>query len=169
MAEGRTTDQRPVGGALMAASAVIVSGGAPCAGHTTRAKRLAAPRGYALVAGDELGPARRALTTPASPPALHPLAGWDDRAYDVAPPPPAWLAPRTQAHQAWWPAMAAVIHAPLQWAGPVSLAGWQLDPARGRAVTHPPLRACWLLVDDGVRAARLRADTAFYHGGAEVE
>jgi hypothetical protein len=144
MAEGLKTDQRHVGGAMMATSEVIVIGGAPFSGKTTLAKRLAAQRGYALVAVDDLGTALRALTTPESHPALHPMAGWDYRAYYIAHTPPTLIEHSTREHQALWPAIAAVIHAYLQWAGPVILEGWQLDPERVRAVTHPPLRACWL-------------------------
>jgi hypothetical protein len=51
----------------------------------------------------------------------------------------------------------------------VILVGWQLDPARVASVTHPQLRACWLLVDEDVLEARLRADTAFYQGCTDVE
>jgi hypothetical protein len=72
-------------------------------------------------------------------------------------------------HEALWPAIVAVIDAHLQWAGPMSLEGWQLDPTRVASLTHLQLRACWLLVDDAVREAQLRAGTAFYHGGADVE
>ena len=39
------------------------------------------------------------------------------------------------------------------------LEGWQLDPGRGRAITHPLLLACRLLVDEAVLEARLWADT----------
>jgi len=154
---------------MRAASEVIVIGGAPFAGKTTLAKRLAAQRGYALVAIDDLGTALRALTTPRSHPALHPMTGWNYQAYDVAHTPPTWIEHSRREHQALWPAIAAVIHAHLQWAGPVILEGWQLDPERVRAVSHPQLRACWLLVDEAVLAARLQADTAFYHGCADVE
>ena len=51
----------------------------------------------------------------------------------------------------------------------MSLEGCQLDPTRVASLTHLPLRACWLLVDDAVLEAQLRAGTAFYHGGADVE
>ena len=153
----------------MAASEVIVIGGAPFAGKTTLAKRLAAQRGYALVAIDDLGTALRALTTPQSHPALHPMAGWDYRAYYVAHPPPTLIEHSRREQQALWPAIAAVIHAHLQWAGPVILEGWQLDPERVRAVSHPHLRACWLLVDEAILEARLRADMAFYQGCMDVE
>ena len=37
------------------------------------------------------------------------------------------------------------------------------------SLAHPQLRACWLLVDDVVLEARLRADTAFYQGCTDVE
>jgi 2-phosphoglycerate kinase len=154
---------------MRAASEVIVIGGAPFTGKTTLAMRLAAQRGYALVALDDLGIAVRALTTPSSHPALHPMAGWDYRAYYVAHPPPTLIEHRRRGHQALGPAIAAVIHAHLQWAGPVILEGWQLDPDRVRAVSHPQLRACWLLMDDTVLEARLRADTAFYQGCTDVE
>jgi 2-phosphoglycerate kinase len=154
---------------MSAASEVIVMGGAPFAGKTTLATRLAAQRGYALVAIDDLGTALRALTTPQSHPDLHPMAGWDYRAYYVAHPPSTLIEHSRREHQALWPAIAAVIHAHLQWAGPVILEGWQLDPERVRAVTHPQLRACWLLMDDTVLEARLRADTAFYQGCTDVE
>jgi len=49
---------------MRAASEVIVMGGAPFAGKTTLAKRLAVHRGYALVTIDDLGTAVRAVTTP---------------------------------------------------------------------------------------------------------
>ena len=153
----------------MAESEVIIIGGAPFSGKTTLAKRLAAQRGYALVAIDDLGTAVRAVTSPQSHPALHPMAGWDYRAYYVAHPPATLIDHSMREHQALWPAITAVTHAHLQWAGPVILEGWQLDPARVASCTHPQIRACWLLVDDAVLEARLRADTAFYQGCADVE
>jgi 2-phosphoglycerate kinase len=169
MAAGLKTAQRHLEGAIMAESDVILIGGAPFSGKTTLAKRLAAQRGYALVAIDDLSTAVRALTTPQSHPALHPMAGWDYRAYYLAHPPPTLIEHSRREHQALWPAIAAVIHAHLQWAGPVILEGWQLDPERVRSVAHPQLRACWLLVDDAVLEARLRADTTFYQGCTDVE
>jgi 2-phosphoglycerate kinase len=169
MAAGLKTDQQHLGGAIMAESDVILIGGAPFSGKTTLAKRLAAQRGYALVAIDDLSTAVRALTTPQSHPALHPMAGWDYRAYYLAHPPPTLIEHSVQEHQALWPAIAAVIHAHLQWAGPVILEGWQLDPERVRSVAHPQLRAYWLLVDEAVLEARLRADTTFYQGCTDVE
>jgi hypothetical protein len=51
----------------------------------------------------------------------------------------------------------------------VILEGWQLDPARVASLSHPQLRACRLLMNDAVLEARLRADTAFYHGCADAE
>ena len=54
-------------------------------------------------------------------------------------------------------------------AGPVILEGWQLDPERVRVVSHPHLRACWLLVDEAVLEARLRADTSSYQSCANGE
>jgi hypothetical protein len=51
-------------GALMAASDVIVIGGAPFAWKTTLAKQLAAQPGYALVAIDDLSTAVCAVTIP---------------------------------------------------------------------------------------------------------
>jgi hypothetical protein len=68
-----------------------------------------------------------------------------------------------------WPAIAAVIDAHLRRAGPVILEGWQLDPARVASVIHSQLRARWLLVDEAVLEARLRANTAFYQGCTDVE
>jgi 2-phosphoglycerate kinase len=154
---------------MRAKAEVIVIGGAPFSGKTTLAKRLAAQRGCALVAIDDLGTAVRAVTTPQSHPALHPMAGWEYRAYYVAHPPSTLIEHSRREHQALWPAIVAVIHAHLGWAGPVILEGWQLDPERVRAITHPQLRTCWLLADDAVLEARLRADTAFYQGCTDVE
>ena len=168
MTAGLKADQRHAGDAMRATSAVIVIGGPPFSGKTTLAKRLAAQRGYALVAIDDLGTAVRTLTTPQSQPALHPMAGGDDRAYDVAHPPPTLIEHRRREHPALWPAMAAVIQAHLQWAGPVLLEGWPLEPERLRSVTQPRLRACGLLVDDAVLEARLRADTACDQGCTDV-
>jgi 2-phosphoglycerate kinase len=153
----------------MAESEVIVMGGAPFSGKTTLAKRLAARQAYGLVAIDDVGTAVRAVTTPRSHPALHPMAGWDYRAYYIAHTPATLIHHSRQEHDALWPAMAAVIDAHLRWAGPVILEGWQLDPDRVTSLTHPQLRACWLLVDDAVLEARLRADTAFYQGASDVE
>ena len=153
----------------MAESDVILIGGAPFAGKTTLAKHLAAQRGYALVAIDDVGTAVRALTTPPLHPALHPMAGWDYRAYYIGHTPATLIEHSRQAHDALGPAIAAVIEAHLRWAGPVILEGWPLDPERGRAITHPQLRTCWLRVDDAVLEARLRADTAFYQGCPDVE
>jgi 2-phosphoglycerate kinase len=154
---------------MMPESDVIVIGGAPFSGKTTLAKRLAAQKGYALLAIDDLGSAVRAVTSPQSHPALHPMAGWDYRAYYVVHSPPTLIHHSMREHQALWPAIAAVIDAHLQWAGPVILEGWQLDPARVASFTHPQLRACWLLVDEAVLEARLRADTSFHQGGTDVE
>jgi 2-phosphoglycerate kinase len=126
----------------MAESEVILMGGAPFAGKTTLARRLAAQQGYGLVAIDDLGTAVRALTTPQFQPALHPMAGWDYRAYDIAHTPATLIHHSMQEHHALWPAIAAVIHAHLRWAGPVILEGWQLDPARVASLAHPQLRAC---------------------------
>ena len=90
---------------------------------------------------DDLGTAVRALTTPPFQPALQPLAGWDYRAYDMAHTPATLIHPSMQEHQALGPAIAAVIHAHLRWAGPVILEGWQLAPARVASLAHPQLRA----------------------------
>jgi hypothetical protein len=73
-------------GALMAASDVIVIGGAPFAWKTMLAKQLAAQTGYALVAIDDLSTALCAVTTPQSYSAPHLMAGWDYRANYVAHP-----------------------------------------------------------------------------------
>jgi 2-phosphoglycerate kinase len=169
IAEGLKTDQRHLGGTIMAESGVILIGGAPFSGKTTLAKHLAAQRGYALVAIDDLGTAVRALTTPQSHPALHPMAGWDYRAYYLVHSPATLIEHSRREHDALWPAIAAVIEAHLRWAGPVILEGWQLDPAHVASVTHPQLRACWLLFNDAVLEARLRADTAFYQGCTDGE
>jgi 2-phosphoglycerate kinase len=154
---------------MMADPNVIVIGGAPFSGKTTLAKRLAAPRGYALVAIDDLGTAVRAVTTAQSHPVLHPMAGWDYCAYYLAHTPATLIHHSMREHDALWPAIVAVIDAHLQWAGPVILEGWQLDPARVASMTHPQLRTCWLLVDEDVLEARLWADTAFYQGCADAE
>jgi 2-phosphoglycerate kinase len=153
----------------MAESDVILIGGAPFSGKTTHAKRLAAQRGYTLVAIDDLGTALRAVTTPQSHPSLHPMAGWDYRAYYIEHTPATLIHRSVREHDALWPAIVAVIDAHLHWAGPVILEGWQFDPERVRTITHPQLRTCWLLVDDAVLEARLRADTAFYQGCTDVE
>jgi hypothetical protein len=97
------------------------------------------------------------------------MVGWDYRAYYIEHTPPALIKHMSREHQVLWPAIAAVIHAHLQWAGAVILEGWQLEPPRVRAVSHPYLRACWLVIDEAVLEARLRADTAFDQGCTNVE
>jgi 2-phosphoglycerate kinase len=154
---------------MMAESDVIVIGDAPFSGKTTIAKWLAAQRGYSLVAIDDLGTAVRAVTTPQSHPTLHPMADWDYRDYYVRQSPATLIHHSMQEHAALWPAIAAVIQAHRQRAGPVILEGWQLDPERVASFTHPHLRICWLLVDEAVLETRLRADTAFPRGCTDVE
>jgi 2-phosphoglycerate kinase len=122
---------------MMTESDVIIMGGAPFSGKTTLAKQLAAQRGYALVAIDDLGTAVRAATAPQSHSALHPMAGWDYRAYYVAHSPATLIDHSMREHRALWPAIMAVIDAHLQWAGPVIPEGWQLDPDRVASLTHP--------------------------------
>lgn len=153
----------------MAEFEVILIGGAPFAGKTTLARRLAARQGYGLVAIDDLGPAVRAYTSPQSHPALHHMTGWDYRDYYTTHTPATLIQYCIKGHDALWPAIAAVIAAHLTWAGPVILEGWALDPARVASLAHPQLRMCWLLVDEAVLEARLRADTAFAEGCADVE
>jgi 2-phosphoglycerate kinase len=94
------TTLRHLGGAILAESDVILIGGAPFSGKTTLAKRLAAQRGYALIAIDDLGTAVRAVTTPQSHLALHPMSGWDYRAYYAEYTPPMLIEHRRQEHQA---------------------------------------------------------------------
>jgi hypothetical protein len=91
------------------------------------------------------------------------------KSYYIANTPATLIRPSRQEHDALWRAITAVIHAHLEWAGPVILEGWQLDPDRVTSLTHPQLRACWLSVDDAVLEARLRADTAFYQGAGDAE
>ena len=153
----------------MADPDVIFIGGAPLSGKTTLAKRLAAQLGYALATIDDLSTAVRAVTTPQSHAALHPMAGWDYRAYYIAHAPDILIAHAAHEHDALWPAIAAVIQAHCRWAGPVIVEGWQLDPVRVASLPMSQMRAYWLLADDALLEVRLRADVAFYQGASDVE
>jgi 2-phosphoglycerate kinase len=165
MVNQRLQDRR----VIMADADVITIGGAPLSGKTTLAKRLAAQLGYALVAIDDLGTAVRAVTSPQSHPALHPMAGWDYHDYYLEHPPDTLIRHAAHEHETLWPAMASVIQAHLQWAGPIIMEGWQLDPVRVASLHAPQVRACWLLADEALLEARLRADEAFYQAAFDVE
>jgi AAA domain len=151
----------------MAESEVIIMGGAPFSGKSTLAERLAAQQAYGLVALDDVGTAVCAVPTPRSHPALHPMAGWDDRAYYIAHTPATLIHHSRQEQDALWPAIAAVIHAHLQWAGhPGRLA----TRSRPHDVVDPPAAPCLLAISRRRGAGGLAAGRyGFLSGASDVE
>jgi 2-phosphoglycerate kinase len=147
---------------------VILIGGAPRSGKGTVARRLALHLDYDLVCIDDLGAAARSVTTKETHPELHPMAGYDYREYYVARTSDQLWDDATRAHEALFPAIAAVVRARASWARPAVVEGWALLPhVVERARFGPEVAALWLLVDGATLDERIRASPTFYRGASD--
>jgi len=145
----------------MTAARVILIGGAPLVGKTTIAIRLAARLGYACLSTDDLGTAVRAVTTPASHPILHPMAGQDYRDYYIQHPHEKLIDDAEKQHQATWPAIAAVIKEHATWRVPAVIEGWGLRPEWVSRLGLRGVGSLWLIADEMTLRQRLLADKDF--------
>jgi 2-phosphoglycerate kinase len=148
---------------------VILIGGAPQCGKSTVARRLAAKMGYDLLATDDLGVAVRALTSPESHPDLHAMFREDYREYYVRHTPEELWRDALQAHTALWPGVRRIVLNRLDWGHPCVVEGWALLPQLTEALPVDGLAAFWLVVDQAVLAARVRADDGFHAGASDPE
>jgi len=153
----------------MSYSRVILIGGAPMAGKTTVAYRLAATLGYGCLSTDDLGEALRAVTTKDSHPHLHPMEGYDYREYYVTRPLEALIADVSLEHQAMWPAIQRVIHKHATWGAPIVIEGWSLWPEWVIQLRLPSVRALWLVAHEETLRDRMGKARAFYGGASDEE
>jgi 2-phosphoglycerate kinase len=146
---------------------VILIGGAPMAGKTTVAHRLAAILGYGCLSTDDLGEAIRAVTAKDSHPHLHPMAGYDYREYYVTRSPDALIADISLEHHAMWPAVQSVIHKHATWGTPLVMEGWSLWPEWVTQLRLPSVRSLWFVAQEETLRERLVQAVEFYSGASD--
>ncbi|HEY3375977.1 MAG TPA: AAA family ATPase [Armatimonadota bacterium] len=148
---------------------VILIGGAPMVGKSTVARKLAARLEYACLSTDDIGQAIGAVTTAQSHPAFHEMDGLDYREYYATRSVDDLIADAERRHAALWPAIAQMIIAHATWGDPMVLEGWALCPTRVAQLGLSNVASLWLVADDDVLAARVRAAVDFYTGAADEE
>jgi 2-phosphoglycerate kinase len=146
---------------------VILIGGAPMAGKTTVAHRLAARLGYGCLSTDDLGEAMRAVTTTDSHPHLHPMEGYDYREYYVTRSPEALITDVSREHRALWPAVQRVIHTHATWGTPIVMEGWSLWPEWVTQLRLPSVRSLWFIAQEETLRERLVKAVEFYGGASD--
>lgn len=148
---------------------VILIGGAPLVGKSTAARKLAARLEYGCLSTDDLGLAIGAATTAKSHPAFHEMDGIDYREYYVTRSVVELIADVERRHAALWPSLSRVITTHAAWGDPTVIEGWALYPARVAALRLPNYASLWLVADDALLEARVRAATDFYRGASNEE
>ena len=133
------------------------------------ARKLAARLEYGCLSTDDLGQAIGAATTAKSHPAFHEMDGIDYREYYVTHSLVELIADVERRHAALWPALARVITTHAAWGDPTVIEGWALYPARVAALRLPDYASLWLVADDAVLEARVRAAADFYRGASDEE
>jgi 2-phosphoglycerate kinase len=146
---------------------VILIGGAPMAGKTTVAHRLAARLGYGCLSTDDLGEAMRAVTTTDSHPHLHPMEGYDYREYYVTRSPEALITDVSREHRALWPAVQRVIHTHATWGTPIVMEGWSLWPEWVTQLRLPSVRSLWFVAQEETLHERIVQAVEFYGGASD--
>jgi 2-phosphoglycerate kinase len=148
---------------------VVLIGGAPQCGKSTVARRLAAKLGHDLLATDDLGVAARALTSSQSHPDLHAMFRGDYREYYVRHTPDELWRDALRSHKALWPGIQRIVLNRLEWGHPCVVEGWALLPDLIQALPAEGMAAFWLVVDQEILAARVRADESFHAGASDPE
>lgn len=152
----------------MADAKVILIGGAPMTGKSTVARLLAGRLGYGVISTDDIGQAIEAVTTAASHPAMHRMAGQDYREYYVTRSVEQLVAEADQRHAAMRPALERVIRAHAGWGTPMVMEGWALLPEAVAALADATIRSIWLVADEALLERRVRQDD-FWRGASDEE
>jgi 2-phosphoglycerate kinase len=129
---------------------------------------LAARLGYSSVSTDDIGQAIEAVTSPASHPALHRMAGQDYREYYVTRSIEQLVADAEERHAALWPSLQRVILAHAHWGTPIVMEGWALDPDRVGRLQVSDVGSVWLLAEDGLLEQRVR-QCGFWRGASDED
>ncbi len=148
---------------------VYLLGGAPMVGKSTLARKWAARLEYGCLSTDDLGQAIGAVTTAQGHPAFHEMDDIDYREYYATRAVDELIADAERRHAALWPALAQVITAHAIWGDPIVIEGWALSPVRVAELRLANVAALWLVTDDAVLDARVRAAVDFYRGASDEE
>jgi 2-phosphoglycerate kinase len=138
-------------------------------GKTTLACKLAVYLEHCCLSTDDVGTAIRAVSTPLTHPGLHVMQGEDYRDYYVNRSLDELLADAERQHEAVWPAVEQIIRAHATWGAPAIIEGWDLQPQRVAQLNLPGIQSLWLAVDEADVERRVRRDTDFLKGAADVE
>lgn len=138
-------------------------------GKSTLARKLAAHLAYGCLSTDDIGQAIGAVTTAQSHPAFHEMDGGDYREFYITRSVDDLIADAERRHAALWPAIARVISAHATWGDPVVLEGWALYPSKVAQLELHIVASLWLVADDQVLEARVRAAVDFYQGASDEE
>lgn len=148
---------------------VILLGGAPMVGKSTVARKLAARLEYGCLSTDDLNQAISTVTIAASHPAFHEMDGIDYREYYLSRLVQELIADAERRHTALWPALAQLIRSHASWGDPIVIEGWALYPSQVTQLAFPNIISYWLIADDTVLEARVRAAVDFYRGASDEE
>jgi 2-phosphoglycerate kinase len=139
-------------------------------GKSTVARGLSRWLGWDLLHTDDFGAVARSVTLPRQSPDLHPMSGYDWRAYYTVRRQRELMADAIKAHMALWPAIESIVRARADWADPAVLEGWALLPELvKRSNFTERVGAVWIVPSDEVFEPRVRAARSFYDGAEKPE
>lgn len=148
---------------------VILIGGAPNTGKTTVSRIIASRLNYGCLSTDDLLKAITSVTTPASHPAFHFMAGWSTQEYYVHHAGDALMSHNAERLQVFRLAIDGVIKSHLAKDDPIVLEGFGLYPEALKGLTLPDVGMVWLVADEALLDKRTRAITPLYAGASDEE
>jgi 2-phosphoglycerate kinase len=141
---------------------LIIVGGAPGVGKTTLGTALAQRLGYSSFSMDDLYVASKAVTTPASHPALHCMRKRPSADYFTFTDPDQLIADAEAQHASLLPAIESVIRYRVANGPPAVIDGWFVTPVDIETLNLQVVRGIWIVAPKEVLIARERAFTKFY-------
>ena len=148
---------------------VILIGGAPNTGKTTVARLVASRLNYSCLATDDLLKAITAVTTPASHPMFHLMAGWTTQEYYVNHTVDELVTHNMERLKVFRSAIEGVIKSHITKEDPVVIEGFGLWPEYIKQLNLPDIGMVWLVADENLLDKRTRAMKPFYQGASDEE